>query len=148
MTNGNSKITHIYFLEGSTQYTKIGPYGFTGCSSLKKVELPNSITSIEAYGFHNCTKLEEINLNDNITNIGQYAFSAAVLNTMSLKLTALPKNLKTLGGSAFRYGGPGLEITSIPAGVTMLNTFTFNDCPNVKIESFGNVENSKAPGVT
>ena len=67
---------------------------------------------------------------------------------MSLKLTALPAKLVTLGSSAFRYGGSGIELTSLPMGLSVLGSYTFDSCPNVKIESFGNVDNSKAPGIT
>ena len=35
-------------------------------------------------------------------------------------------------------------MTNIPSGVTSLESYTFNGCPNVKITSFGNVENGNS----
>ena len=35
-------------------------------------------------------------------------------------------------------------MTNIPPGVTSLGTYTFEGCPNVKIASFGNVENGNS----
>lgn len=110
--------------------------------------MPESITSIETQAFQGCINLEEINLHDNITAIGESAFRPSLGNAMRLKLTTLPAKLTTLGASAFYGSGSGIELTSLPSGLTILGSYTFYNCPNVKIDSFGNVDNSKAPGIT
>ena len=45
-----------------------------GCTSLKSVTIPNSVTSIGYYAFADCTSLKSVNIPDSVTSIGDYAF--------------------------------------------------------------------------
>lgn len=48
-----------------------GGYNFT---SLKEIELPNSVTNIDDYAFYYCDSLTKITIPESITNIGENAF--------------------------------------------------------------------------
>lgn len=50
-------------------------HGFKGCTSLKTIEIPDSVTSIGYEAFANCKSLESIHLPDGVTNIGDLAFA-------------------------------------------------------------------------
>lgn len=127
-----SKITHVYFLDNST-ITNINMSAFAYCRELLMVDLPATVREIDGSAFTGCEKLTTVTLNDNITTIGNSAFSGC----SNLVLTALPTSLKTIGGSAFQSGGPGIQITSLPAGIEVIPAWTFNGCSNVKISEFG-----------
>ncbi len=57
-----------------------------GCTSLKSVQLPDSVQILGARCFRGCTSLELIHIPDNIQKIGEQAFS----NTPKLKMVELP----------------------------------------------------------
>lgn len=42
-----------------------------------------------------------------------------------------------MGMSAFQGCGAGIQLTSLPVGLTKVLAHTFSGCPNVKISSFG-----------
>ena len=69
---------------------------FAGCTSLKKVTLPDGIETIGEDAFLNCANLSELNLPDSLTRIGSRAFQGC----RSLPLT-FGKHLQTIHGNAF-----------------------------------------------
>lgn len=129
---GHSEITHVYFLEDS-KINAINMNAFAYCRNLELVNLPNTVRVINGSAFASCEKLVTVTLNDNITVIGSNAFSSC----KALELNALPASLIELGSGAFQSAGPGVKITSIPAGVEILSAWAFNGCSNVKISAFG-----------
>ena len=134
--NGAPNITHVFFLQNSTNYTSIGQNSFSTCDNLKYVELPVSITKIGPSSFTGCNNLETINLGDQITEIGSRAFAGQGGTAMKVTVNELPSKLTTLG-DAFFNAGPNVHITKIPDGIETLNNFTFYLCPNVSISEFG-----------
>ena len=52
----------------------IDDYAFCGCSSLRHVTIPNSVTSIGGRAFYNCSNLISVTIPNSVTNIGEYAF--------------------------------------------------------------------------
>lgn len=111
---------------------------FYGCSSLKEIIIPDSVTSISRYSvtsagstssnyytFANCTSLERVVLGSNVTKIGKYTFYGC-------------SSLKEIewGGVTALYGyafaACGFEELTLPEQITSFNTYAFADNVNLK----------------
>lgn len=127
---------------------------FAGCTSLKYITLPSSVTSLKSttaanYGtFYNCTALERINLQNvtsftcafanctslsdigslsgSLTSIGNYSFQ----NCSSLSNITLPSSLTSIGNYAFNNCSALSSIT-IPEGVTSIGEQAFEGCTSL-----------------
>ena len=137
---------------------------FLGCVSLKKVELPNSITYIDSMAFMRCTSLTEINMPKNLLSIGKYAFSETNIEEITIpKLAQIGeyafKNIPPLKTVIFEEGYEqigsylgefaycsALEKVIVPASAKKFLLDTFAYCPNLKtIEFAGNAPESELP---
>ena len=58
--------------------TNIGYRAFEGCTSLKSVDIPNSVTKIGRRSFKGCTSLQSIDIPNSITTIENGAFSGCI----------------------------------------------------------------------
>ena len=56
----------------------IGDSAFYGCTGLKDIEIPNTITSIGMGAFSGCHSLTEIELPDSITHVGYHTFTGCI----------------------------------------------------------------------
>lgn len=85
----NTEITEIVIPEGVKEL-----YGFTGCTTLKTITLPDSIEILGSDTFENCTALEVANLPANLKYIMQtYASGTCFRNCSSLKELKIPESL-------------------------------------------------------
>ena len=112
-------------------------------TSLKKINLPNSIKRIESWQFYRLETIEEINL-ENIQYIGSWAFCGC----KNLKNVTFSENLEMIDFEAFRESG--LEDVTIPAKTKLSSTEIeaiggyFRDCENLKTVIFEDrAENNK-----
>lgn len=107
--------------------TQVNGGAFEGCTNLKSVILPNSITTIWNNAFSTCTNMQKIILPNNITRINSYTF----YKCESLKEIILPKTVTHIGNAAFRYCG-SLEHINIPENVTTIENICFSQCYSLK----------------
>ena len=117
-----NKVTLVY----NSLITEIGDDAFNGESSLKSVEIPNSVTEIGNLAFA-CTSLKSIELPDSVTEIGEYAFSRCT----SLKSIEIPDSVTEIGDGAFSRC-TSLKSIEIPSLVTEIGNCVFEACKSLK----------------
>lgn len=83
--------------------TEIQSGAFTGCSSLKELSIPDTVTHLGSYAFQNCTGLERVALGNGITQLQSGLFH----NCGRLTGLTIPANVTYIAETAFR------ECTSI-----------------------------------
>ena len=101
----------------------IGADAFKGNTTIKSVEIPNSVTSIGSSAFYGCSGLTNIEIPNSVTSIGQDAFCRC----NNLTSVELPSSLTAIELGAFSRTGL-IEVT-IPEGVTSLGKWAFDNCP-------------------
>ena len=104
----------------------IGEYAFSGCSSIKRINISQGVKSIEQYTFSDCACLEEVILPTGLTNIGNSAF----LGCSALKQINLPNSLSDLGTYTF-YNCISLQNIEIPSGIRVLDNCLFGYCSSL-----------------
>ena len=89
-----------------------------GCTNLKSIVIPNSVTSICGEAFHNCSSLQTVTIGpeSELEIIGPGAF----VDCVELRAIDLPSKLKYIGSSAFS-GCSSLTSITIPASVVSIN---------------------------
>ena len=81
----------------------------SGCSSLKSVTIPNSVTSIGNRAFYNCSSLTSATIPDSVTSIGEGAFRGCSRLT-SVTFNGTPNSIN----SAAFYGCSNLTTINVP----------------------------------
>lgn len=132
-----SSLDKITFGEGLLEI----PSGlFSGCTGLKEITLPDSITKIKWKAFGNCTNLDKINFSQNLKVIDSSAF----VGCTALQEVRLPDNLEEMYQGAFQ-NCTSLSKVYIPAsmqntGYTAANKMypgVFSGCSSLKEVEFG-----------
>lgn len=83
----------LKFIKG---VTSVGNSAFANCKGLRVVRLGN-VKSIESYAFAGCTSLKDIKIPDSVTSIGTRSFS----NCESIKELTIPNSVVSFGDEAF-----------------------------------------------
>lgn len=98
---------------------------FYCCTDLSLTALPDSVRYIKDYAFYNCRSLQLDKLPDSLKELGSKAFSGCT----SLALTSIDNitSVSVLGSEVFR-GCTSLQISAIPAQITRIDAFAFNNC--------------------
>ena len=89
-----------------------------GCTSLREVDLGNSMTSIGVQAFYKCSSLENIDLPDTITRIDDGAFMDS-----GVRGIYLPESLVSLGSQTFNIRKESL-VTTIDDGIGYIGSRT------------------------
>ena len=101
----------------------IGSYAFTSAMSLTNIAIPNSVTAMGDYVFWRCTGLTSVNISTGITTIPYSTFSTC----SSLTGITIPDNITTISGYSF-YKCNSLEEITIPSSVTTIGSNAFSNC--------------------
>ena len=114
---------------GNYSYDGTGSNGqiFHGCSSLKKIEIPEGVTEIPSYAFNGCDYLEEVVLPSTLTRIGECAFYGC----SGLKAIEIPESVSAMGNSAFQ-GCSGLSEIVLPGALETIPYYSFNGCTGLR----------------
>ena len=136
--------TVVYLDDNSLKVTAIEPYAFYGCSGLKMVTVPNTVTEIGSYAFA-ASNVYQITLSRNITEIKEFTFAATNLSSITIpdKVTkisdaaffscadlhdvVLPEGLQSIGEGAFLSAGffPGYLNINLPNTLIHLGNAAF-----------------------
>ena len=115
-----TNLTELNVTSGTTISAEI----LSGCSTLKKVVLADTVRTIGASAFDSCTNLENITFSTALTSIGRYAFNkCSSLETVDL----LQTSVKTINAFAFSDCGSMTSI-KIPTSVTTMGSEAFANC--------------------
>ena len=120
----------------ATSLTTIRDRAFYDCDGLKSVTIPANVTSISDYAFYECNKLESVNCSEGskLKYISSYAFNAGYkLKSVDLSNAT---SLTTIGDNAFA-NCTELETVLIPESIVRVNTYSFNNCPNLQYTEEG-----------
>ncbi len=114
------------------EVTEIGSSAFELCSTLKSIELPDTVTTIGQNAFSYCSSLNEIDFPGSLTVIDYHAFKGCT----SIKEIYLPASVKEVSFNAF-YGCENLEKVTInsEAKFSSVGDGAFGACP--KLQSAG-----------
>ncbi len=151
---GNTALGSIILPSGMT---KINSGGFTGCTKLTSVTLPETLEIIGGKAFKGCSSLKSIIIPNSVTSISDSAFDSCT----ALTYVKLPDGIKTLDASTFRDCST-LPTVTIPASVATIDKTCFQNCtalaeitllnPDAVVEISGdtleNVGTSAAEGTT
>ena len=112
--------------------TEIEEEAFLGCTGLKEINVPDTVTKIGQGAFKNCTSLSKVKLSKGLTYIGQGAFEECGLLTeieipASLDKTAIEYDFTGV------FEGSGLEKVTFEEGTSQIAERLFKNC--TKIES-------------
>ena len=130
-------------------WTQVDAGAFSGCLSLRSVNISAGVTGIGAWAFHRCYSLKSVIIGDNVTSIGEDAFSfdgalenviignnvshinrAAFLLCSSLESVIIPDSVESIGDWAFHKSG--LKNMVIGENVTSIGEDAFSGCVNLK----------------
>ena len=106
---------------------EIGDGAFNGCTSLKAVNLPDSVKEIGDGAFNGCTSLKTVNLPDSVKEIGNSAFKGCT----SLKKIAVPDSVTEIGSKAFN-GCRKLTAMNAGKNVSKVGDGAFAGCTSLK----------------
>ena len=121
--NGFSDCTKLESVILPDSLVELGRNAFSGCTSLARIALPDDLQAISGYCFSDCTELESVILPDSIVELGSSAF----LGCTSLKEIDLPSELKDIASSCFMNCEALTEI-KIPAYVAKIYRSSFLYC--------------------
>lgn len=100
---------------------------FSGCSKLKSITMPNSITDIGSNAFENCTSLNSITFSNNLRIIGPGAFR----DCTSLDSITIPNNVIGIMWEAFR-NCTSLKSIILPDTLLYIDSYLFKDCSSLR----------------
>ena len=121
--NGFSDCTKLESVILPDSLVELGRNAFSGCTSLARIALPDDLQAISGSCFSDCTELESVILPDSLVKLGASSFSGCT----SLKKIDLPNGLKEIGSSCFASCEALTEI-KIPASVSKMYNHSFEFC--------------------
>jgi hypothetical protein len=126
---GGCPLTAIDMASGNSAYSSVGGVLFNHdqstlvefhCGLGGSYTIPSSVTNIGDYAFYDCTSLTNVVLDNNLISIGAYAFSGP-LNSSGFAVSLACR----------------LTSITIPASVTNIGDYAFQDCESLTNGTFG-----------
>ena len=135
---GCSKIKYISI---PNSVTSIGESAFSCCSGLTSITIPSSVTKIGNGTFYRCTNLASVSLSHGLDSIGSNNFysddKGAFEDCTSLTSINIPNSVRYIGKNAFSSCS-GLTSITIPNSVTKIENGTFKNCTRLTSVNLSN----------
>ncbi len=106
--------------------TEIGVRAFSECNALTGISIPDSVQKIEERAFYKCSALTTLKLpeNDNFTSIHEYTFAYC----SSLKAASVPVSVTNLGACSFARCTELEEVTLASPSLVRIGQQAFDGC--------------------
>ena len=134
VTNGDNKYTGDVIIPSTVNHKSrdlsviaIGWGGFSGCTELNSITIPNSVKSIGGLAFEDCSSLISITIPDSVTSINM----STLEDCSSLTSIIIPNSVITIDREAFS-GCSSLTNITIPNSVISIEKGAFNKCTSLK----------------
>lgn len=114
------------------QVVELRDNAFYECSTLKHIDLPDTVKKIGHHCFYACSSLEEISVPGSVTEIGMGCFCGCA----ELSSATVPDTLSALPESCFR-SCPSLVSFTVPESVLHIGAFCFSGCTSLENISLG-----------
>lgn len=121
---GYSSVRHVQIPES---VIRIGVDAFRNCENLEEVTLPANLQKIQSGAFMFCTSIQTMIIPDNITEIPPYMFGFC----LSLKTVSIPDHVTKIGGYAFEFCRCLTEI-QLPSALTEIGENAFEYCRSLE----------------
>ena len=122
---GTGDVANVPEWVGDRPVTEISNRAFDGCTSLRKVTFPDSLTAIETGAFRDCTALADVTLPDSL----QYVSGGAFRGTPWLD--AQPDGILYLGKTLWYVKGKYDKGLVIEDGTEMIADYAFDGCESL-----------------
>ena len=109
------------------EVTSIGWSAFSGCSSLKSINIPSSVTSIGSGAFYACSALTSINIPSSVKSIGEAAFEGSD----ALKIVLIQSDRIEFGGGVFGSNTNIYAVSDNNLEFHLLSYYDSNEYPYV-----------------
>ena len=152
--SGSVEIPSQVLIDGDAySVTSIEYQGFSLCSAITSVIIPDSVTSIGYGAFSDCTSLTTVSMGSGVQTIGGGAFLGSGITSIiipngvttieeetfcycsSLTTVSIGSGVQTIGNYAF--SSSGLTSVTIPNSVTTIGNFAFYSCNSLASVSLG-----------
>lgn len=152
-----TSVTFSHPSSGSYSLKEIGPYSFADCSSLRKIDLPDTLERIGRAAFEGCIRLESITFPTSLHSMGKSAFNGCArlrrvqfsteyhhhhhVRTLTTTTTPTTRTTTTRSGTISRLekindatfqSCPRLEVVELANSIKEIGNYAFSGCSNLR----------------
>ena len=121
-------IPKMYKGKSVTQIGDIYGGGFSDCTNLKSIIIPDSVKTIAPFAFSDCENLINIEIPNSVMEMGAGVFDGC----SKLTNVVIPDSVTEMRTENMFNGCESLTHVDLPDSVTVIGSYAFYDCRNLK----------------